>query len=103
MVNDRAGVVLDRLRVEFDDERAVANAGLLLSASLAGRLGIEALVNETVDLAGRPGAAGPRGEGATLLPANPPGGRSDRGRRRPRFGRNEAVGRHQPPGAPDPS
>ena len=32
MVNDRAGVVLDRLRVGFDDERAVANAGLLLPA-----------------------------------------------------------------------
>src|SRR5438093_12789705 len=58
MVHGRAGGMLDRFRVEFDDERAVANAGLLLSASLAGRLGIEALVNETVDLAGRPGAAG---------------------------------------------
>ena len=41
MVNDRLGVALDRLRVEFDDERAVANAGLLLPATVAGRLEIE--------------------------------------------------------------
>ena len=59
MVNGRAVEVLDRLRVEFDDERAVANAGLLLPATLAARLGIEALVDEAVDLGGRPGAARP--------------------------------------------
>jgi len=59
MVKGREGVVLDRLRVEFDDERAVANAGLMLPASLAERLGIEALVNEAVGLAGRTGGALP--------------------------------------------
>jgi hypothetical protein len=59
MVNGREGVVLDRLRVEFDDERAVANAGLLVPATLAGRLGIEELVDETVDLSGRPGGSRP--------------------------------------------
>lgn len=59
MVNGREGVVLDRLRVEFDDERAVANAGLMLPASLAERLGIELLANEAVDLAGRTGGALP--------------------------------------------
>jgi len=69
MVNDRAGVVLERLRVEFDDGRAVANAGLLLPATLAGRLGIEALVNETVDLSGRPGAAWPGRKVLTLVHA----------------------------------
>ena len=42
MVNDRAGMVLDRLRVVFDDERAVANAGLLLPATVASRIEIEA-------------------------------------------------------------
>ena len=47
------------VRVEFDDERAVANAGLVLPAALAERLGIEALVNEAVCLAGRTGAALP--------------------------------------------
>src|SRR6516165_10031986 len=69
MVKDREGVVLDRLAVAFDDERAVANAGLLLPASLAGRLGIEELVNETVDLSGRPGGAGPGRKVLTLCHA----------------------------------
>ncbi|HTU97512.1 MAG TPA: IS1380 family transposase [Solirubrobacteraceae bacterium] len=47
----------DATRVVFDDERVVANAGILLPAVLAGRLGIEALVDGTVDLGQRPGAA----------------------------------------------
>ncbi|HET7035645.1 MAG TPA: IS1380 family transposase [Thermomicrobiaceae bacterium] len=69
MVNDRAGVVLDRLRVEFDDERAVSNAGLLLPATLAARLGIERLVDETVDLGDRPGAVRPGRKVLTLCHA----------------------------------
>ncbi len=69
MVNGREGVVLDRLRVCFDDERAVANAGLLLPATLASRLGIEQLVNETVDLSGRPGGARPGRKVLTLCHA----------------------------------
>jgi hypothetical protein len=55
MVHDSA----DRLTVAFDDERAVANAGLLLPATLGRRLGLEQLVDETVDLGRRPGAARP--------------------------------------------
>jgi hypothetical protein len=47
----------DRLVVAFDDERVVANAGVILPAVLADRLGIEALVEETVDLGERAGAA----------------------------------------------
>ena len=47
----------DATRVVFDDERAVANAGVLLPAVLADRLGIEGLVEETVDLGDRVGAA----------------------------------------------
>ena len=35
---------------------AVANAGLLLTATLAMRLGLEALVDDMVDLGQRPGA-----------------------------------------------
>jgi hypothetical protein len=50
MVNESAVVV-------FDDERAVANAGVMLPALLAGRLGLEAVVGECVDLGDRPGAA----------------------------------------------
>jgi len=69
MVNDRAGVALDRLRVEFDDERAVANAGLLLAATVASRLEIERLIDETVDLGGRPGAARPGRKVLTLCHA----------------------------------
>lgn len=69
MVNDPAAVVLDRVRVEFDDERAVANAGLLLPASVASRLGIERLVDETVALGDRPGAAGPGRKVLTLCHA----------------------------------
>jgi len=69
MVNGREGVVLDRLGVCFDDERAVANAGLLLPATLTSRLGIEQLVNETVDLSGRPGGARPGRKVLTLCHA----------------------------------
>jgi hypothetical protein len=58
MVNDGMLVVApDRLAVGFDDERLVADAGIVLPATLAARLGIEALVDQTVDLGGRPGAA----------------------------------------------
>jgi len=69
VVNDRLGVALDRLRVEFDDERAVANAGLLLPATVAGRLEIERLIDETVDLGDRPGAARPGRKVLTLCHA----------------------------------
>ena len=47
----------DAARVVFDDERVVANAGVVLPAVLAGRLGIEALIDQTVCLGDRPGAA----------------------------------------------
>jgi hypothetical protein len=50
MVNESAVVV-------FDDERAVAKAGVMLSAVLAGRLGIDALVDQTVSLGEGAGAA----------------------------------------------
>lgn len=43
--------------VVFDDERAVAHAGIALPAALAGRLGIESLVDDSVRLGERPGAA----------------------------------------------
>lgn len=49
MVKDR----LDVVKVAFDDERAVANAGVLLVATLAQRLGLEALVGECVRLGKR--------------------------------------------------
>jgi Transposase DDE domain group 1 len=51
MVNDS----LDAINVVFDDDRSVADAGVLVVATLARRLGIEALVNECVDLGRRVG------------------------------------------------
>jgi Transposase DDE domain group 1 len=59
----------DRFVVAFDDERVVANAGVLLPALLAGRLGLEALVEEAVDLGGRVGAANPGRKVMTLVSA----------------------------------
>ena len=65
MVHDGADVPtgsarLDSVRVQFDEQRLVSDAGLLLTATLAERLGIEELVNESVWLGyGVPGAALP--------------------------------------------
>jgi hypothetical protein len=59
----------DRLVVAFDDTHAVANAGLLLPATLAERLGIEAVIDELVDLGGRPGAHRPGRKVLTLIHA----------------------------------
>jgi Transposase DDE domain group 1 len=60
---------LDGLEVAFDDPRAVSNAGLLLPATLAQRLGLEALVDEVVDLGQRAGAARPGRKVMTLVHA----------------------------------
>ena len=58
MVQDDKPVGPDSLRVEFDDERVVSDAGIALVATLAGRLGIEALAGRLVRLRrDRPGAA----------------------------------------------
>ena len=47
----------DRIRVAFDDHRLVANAGLLLPATLALRLGLGELVDRYLDLGSAPGRA----------------------------------------------
>src|SRR4051794_26959985 len=69
MVHADGPVGLDAITVEFDDERAVADAGIVLAATLAERLGIEALVDETVDLGERPGAANAGAKVMTLVSA----------------------------------
>jgi Transposase DDE domain group 1 len=69
MVHADGPVGLDAIAVNFDDERAVADAGIVLAASLAERLGIEALVDETVDLGQRPGAANAGAKVMTLVSA----------------------------------
>jgi len=53
MVHDAADVLtgpatLDSVRVAFDEQRLVSDAGLLVIATLAERLGLEKLVNESV-------------------------------------------------------
>ena len=47
----------DRIRILFDDRRLVANAGLLLPATLARHLGLRELVDHHLDLGGAPGRA----------------------------------------------
>ena len=58
---------LDRLVLAFDDECAVANAGLVLVGTLAERLGIEQIVDDTLDLGERAGAARPGRKLLTLV------------------------------------
>ena len=50
---------IDRIEATFDDPNLVANAGLLLFATLTKRLGLEALIDATVKLVGRVGGARP--------------------------------------------
>ena len=58
---------VDRLDVTFDDESLVANAGLIVPATLMVRLGLETLVNATVRLTGRVGGARPGRKILTLV------------------------------------
>ena len=67
MVHDDGPVGLDVIAVAFDDERAVADAGGVLGATLAQRLGIEALVDAAVCLGDRPGAANAGAKVMTLV------------------------------------
>ena len=69
MVHADGPVGLDGVGVEFDDERAVADAGVVLTATLAHRLGIEALVEQAVCLGDRPGAANAGAKVMTLVSA----------------------------------
>jgi hypothetical protein len=67
-------VVLDRVDIAFDDEHAVAGAGLLLPATLAERLGVEQVTDQVVDLGDRTGAAHPGRKLLTLVHALVAGG-----------------------------
>lgn len=58
---------LDRIEVIFDDEKLVADAGLIVPATLMVHLGIELLVNQMVFLAGRVGGALPGRKVCTLV------------------------------------
>src|SRR6266545_2033486 len=65
MVHDDGPVGLDRVRVVFDDERVVSDAGIALAATLAQRLGIEGLVDRLVLL--RPQRPGARNAGRKVM------------------------------------
>ncbi|MHB8398581.1 MAG: IS1380 family transposase [Candidatus Limnocylindrales bacterium] len=63
----RSSHSLDRLDVAFDDDRLVAEAGLLLPATLAAHLGLRELVDAHLDLGDKPGRANPGDKFLTLV------------------------------------
>ena len=64
----------DRIRVSFDDHRLVANAGLLLPATLARHLGLPELVRQRLNLGDAPGRANTGGKMMTLVASALAGG-----------------------------
>ena len=64
----------DRIRVSFDDHRLVANAGLLLPATLARHLGLPELVQQCLDLGRAPGRANAGAKILTLVASALAGG-----------------------------
>jgi hypothetical protein len=61
--------MIERVAVTFDDPTLVADAGLLVPATLMVRLGLEALVNQMVRLGGRVGGSRPGRKVLTLVAA----------------------------------
>jgi Transposase DDE domain group 1 len=70
----RSSHSLDRLDTAFDDERLVADAGLLLPATLAARLGLGELVGRHLDLGRTPGHANRADKLLTLVMSSLAGG-----------------------------
>ena len=64
----------DRIHVAFDDHRLVANAGLILPATLAHPLGLGELVDHHVDLGDAPGRANSGDNMLTLVASALAGG-----------------------------
>jgi hypothetical protein len=60
---------IDGLQVTFDDDNAVANAGLLLPATLAAHLDAEQVIDDCVDLGGHPGAPNAGRKALTVIAA----------------------------------
>ncbi len=65
----RVSQTIDRIDATFDDPNLIANAGLLVVATLTQCLGLEALINATVRLAGRVGGTRPGRKVLTLVHA----------------------------------
>ena len=59
--------MIDRFEATFDDDTLVADAGLIVPATLMGRLGVEEVVNDMVRLGCRVGGASPGRKVATLV------------------------------------
>ena len=87
---------IDRIEVTFDEPNLVANAGLVLVATLVVRLGLERLINAMVDLSGRVGGALPGRKVLTLVHAMVAGGEPHRPCRR--AARRCHPGGARPPG-----
>ena len=64
----------DRIQVAFDDHRLVANAGLMLPATLALRLGLGEVVDRYLDLGNAPGRANTGDKLMTLVASALAGG-----------------------------
>ncbi|HYU69573.1 MAG TPA: IS1380 family transposase [Burkholderiales bacterium] len=63
----RSSHILDRIATTFDDGRLIADAGLLLPATLAQHLGLERLLDEHVDLGPAKGRAHVGAKALTLI------------------------------------
>ena len=64
----------DRIQIAFDDHRLVANAGLLLPATLAQHLGLGELVDHHLNLGSAPGRANTGDKMLTLVASALAGG-----------------------------
>ena len=64
----------DRIQIAFDDHRLVANAGLILPATLAWRLGLPELVHNHLDLGRAPGRSNTGDKMMTLVASALAGG-----------------------------
>ena len=62
------------IQIAFDDHRLVANAGLILPATLALRLGLPQLLGKHLDLGGAPGRANTGDKMMTLVASALAGG-----------------------------
>jgi hypothetical protein len=83
--------VIERAEVSFDDETLVADAGLIVPATLMLRLGLEALINSTLRLSGRVGGARPGRKVLTLVASILAGGSHIDHAARLRAGATQAV------------
>jgi hypothetical protein len=63
----RSSHSLDRLDTAFDNDRLVADAGLVVPATLAHHLGLKGRVDEHLDLGDKPGAANAGDKVLTLI------------------------------------